>query len=77
MANRSPNMIVGPDAGHAGERSFRDFFRLPPTKENRSQSGTLRVVGVGNFVNAGAQMLGIYFRFDRHPPSIEDQQAGT
>jgi hypothetical protein len=30
--------IFGPDAGHAGERSFRDFFRLPPTKENRSQS---------------------------------------
>src|ERR1700704_2847189 len=25
------------DAGHAGERSFRDFFRLPPTKENRRQ----------------------------------------
>jgi hypothetical protein len=24
-------------ARHAGERSFRDFFRLPPTKENRSQ----------------------------------------
>ena len=23
---------------HAGERSLRDFFRLPPTKENRSQS---------------------------------------
>jgi len=23
---------------HAGERNFRDFFRLPPTKENRSQS---------------------------------------
>jgi hypothetical protein len=22
---------------HAGERSFRDFFRLPLTKENRSQ----------------------------------------
>jgi hypothetical protein len=25
------------DAGHAGERSFRDFFRLPPTKEDRRQ----------------------------------------
>jgi hypothetical protein len=24
-------------AQHAGEQSFRDFFRLPPTKENRSQ----------------------------------------
>ena len=24
-------------ARHAGERSFRDFFRLSPTKENRSQ----------------------------------------
>jgi hypothetical protein len=24
-------------ARHAGERSFRDFFPLPPTKENRSQ----------------------------------------
>ncbi len=24
-------------ARHAGEQSLRDFFRLPPTKENRSQ----------------------------------------
>ena len=30
--------MCDPDAGHAGERSFRDFFRLPLTKENRSQS---------------------------------------
>jgi hypothetical protein len=29
--------MSGPDAGHAGERSFRDFFRLPLTKENRRQ----------------------------------------
>jgi hypothetical protein len=32
------DLMLGPDAGHAGELSFRDFFRLPRTKENRSQS---------------------------------------
>jgi hypothetical protein len=26
------------EAARAGERSFRDFFRLLPTKENRRQS---------------------------------------
>jgi hypothetical protein len=30
--------LTGPDVRHAGERSFRGFFRLPPTKENRRQS---------------------------------------
>jgi len=30
--------MFDPDARNAGERSFRDFFRLPPTKENRRQS---------------------------------------
>ena len=29
--------MFGPDAGHAGGRNFRDFFRLPPKEENRSQ----------------------------------------
>ncbi len=32
------NLMFDAYAGHAGERSFRDFFRLPPTKENRRQS---------------------------------------
>ena len=41
--------MFGPNARYAGERSFRDFFRLPPTKESRSQSGTLRIE---KFVNA-------------------------
>jgi hypothetical protein len=31
------DLMFGPDAGHAGVRSFRDFFRLPLTKENRRQ----------------------------------------
>ena len=30
--------MFGPEAQRAGERSFRDFFRLSPPKENRSQS---------------------------------------
>jgi hypothetical protein len=29
--------MFGEDAGHAGERSFRDFFRLP-TDEGESQA---------------------------------------
>ncbi|MGC2182937.1 MAG: hypothetical protein WA637_06650, partial [Terriglobales bacterium] len=29
--------VFDPRARHVGERSFRDFFRLPPMKENRSQ----------------------------------------
>jgi hypothetical protein len=29
--------MFGQDAGHAGERSFRDFIRLSLTKENRWQ----------------------------------------
>ena len=45
--------IFGPDAGDAGERSFRDFFRLPPTKENRNQSVDPACHVCGNFVNAG------------------------
>jgi len=32
------DLVFGPDAGYAGGRSFRDFFRLPPTKGNRRQS---------------------------------------
>jgi hypothetical protein len=42
-----PDLTFGPDAGQAGERSFRDFFRLPPTKENRRQSVDLRVICLG------------------------------
>jgi len=44
--------MVGPDAGHAGERSFRDFFRLPPVKENRRQSVDPACRSFGKFVNA-------------------------
>jgi len=40
---RQRELMFGPDAGNAGERSFCDFFRLPPTQENRRQSVTLRV----------------------------------
>jgi len=32
------DLRFGPEAQRAGERSFRDFFRLLPTKENRRQS---------------------------------------
>ena len=47
--------MFGEDAGHAGERSFRDFFRLPPTKENRRQSVDSACRLLGKFVNARCQ----------------------
>jgi hypothetical protein len=43
--------MFGPHAGYAGERSFRDFFRLPPTKENRRQSVDPACRLVSSFVN--------------------------
>jgi hypothetical protein len=58
------DLMFGPDAGHAGERSFRDFFRLPPTKENRRQSVDLacRLFGVVN-----VRRSPVSFSFDRAP----------
>jgi hypothetical protein len=47
--------MFGEDAGHAGERSFRDFFRLPPTKENRRQSVDSACRLLRKFVNARCQ----------------------
>lgn len=46
--------MLDADVPHAGERSFRDFFRLPPTKENRRQSvdPACRLCG-GSFMNVG------------------------
>jgi hypothetical protein len=44
--------MFGEDAGHAGERGFRDFFRLPPKKENRRQSVDPACRSFGKFVNA-------------------------
>src|SRR6266516_2857435 len=45
--------MFGEDAGHAG--SFRDFFRLPPTKENRRQSVDSACPLLGKFVNGRCQ----------------------
>jgi hypothetical protein len=62
------DLMFGPDAGRAGERSFRDFFRLPPTKENRSQSvdPACRLCGELHWQVAGPTFYQLHLLYDKH-----------